>query len=256
MRLASMLKAVFGFRSEKYSRQIKYAHYLFVTFLLVIVVSVLALLNAKFHFNSTTSYSLEQVGFSSSLLLAGYLGMFLTIWISPIPDYILVPVYGYLSSLGAFNPYTTFGVCLVGALLPIEYVSGRFAGRLLLLKILSNIHVSEKSIDVADKWIIEHGKFSIFISTFIPFFYSVSSLAAGMLKMNWAEFLLSSTGGFGLRFIFLELVGYYTIYIFSASFDYSHRFLFFALLTFSLAYVAVYAAGTLGRTRSVSTSQT
>lgn len=218
----------------------KYWHYLFVISILMMLVSVLALLNAYFHLYNVSSYDLGQEGLSASLLLAGYLGMFLSIWISPIPDYILVPVYGYLSSIGVFNPYTTFLVCLVAALLPLEYASGRLAGRPLLLKGLSFFHISEKDIEVADAWLMQHGRFSIFTSTFIPFFYSVASLAAGTLRMNAIAFLLTSTAGFGLRFAFLEYIGYSSIYIFSSSFDYSQRALFILLLISSFAYAALY----------------
>lgn len=241
----SAWKAVVGIGLSKRGRMRKYAHYLFITAALVIVLSALALLNAYFRFYNVSSYSTSQQGVSSSIALAGYLGMFLTMWISPIPDYVLVPVYGYLSAIGLFNPYTTFVVCVIAAILPIEYAAGRLAARALLLKVLSYIRITEKDIEVADKWLINHGKFSIFISTFIPFFYSVASLAAGTLKMNWVAFILLSTTGFALRYAFLEYVGYYGIYVFTSSFDYSQRFLFFALLVVSIAYVALYLVGTL-----------
>ena len=93
--------------------------------------------------------------------------MFLAIFASPIPDYILVPVYGYLSSIGVFNPVVTFLVCMVASVLPIPFVAARVAGRPLLLKGLSYLHITEKDINVADEWILEHGRFSIFTSTFI-----------------------------------------------------------------------------------------
>jgi len=218
----------------------KYWHYLFVIASLTALVSALALLNGYFHFYNTSDFTLYAEGLSSSYSLAGYVGMFLSILISPIPDYILVPVYGYLSSLGAFNPLTTLLVCLVAAILPIEFVCGRFAGRPLLLKSLSLIHVSERDLEVADKWLVEHGHFSIFIATFIPFFYGIAALAAGTLKMNRAIFIGASLVGFGLRFVFLEYVGYYGIYVFTFSFDYSQRILFSAILILSVFYLVVH----------------
>jgi membrane protein DedA with SNARE-associated domain len=221
------------------SRLHKYWHYLFVIAALAALVSTLALLNGYFHF-STSSDFLSAKGLSSSYVLAGYFGMFLSILISPIPDYILVPVYGYLSSLGAFNPLTTLLVCLVAAILPIEFVCGRFAGRPLLLKALSFIHVSEKDLQVADKWLVDHGHFSIFIATFIPFFYGIAALAAGTLKMNRVIFIGASLLGFGLRFVFLEYIGYNGIYIFTSSFDYSQRFLFSAILIVSIFYIVAH----------------
>lgn len=224
----------------------KYWHYLFVVSALAIIVSVLALLNSYLGLNTTSSYSTGNDGVSSPLLLAGYLGMFLTIFVSPVPDYFLVPIYGYLSSTGSFDPYLTFLVCMVAATLPIEYAAGRFAGRPLLLKSLSYVRITEKDIRVADDWLIEHGRFSIFTCTFIPFFYSVASLAAGTLKMRAGTFLVLSVAGFGVRFAFLEYVGYSSIDLFTASFDYSQRFVFFAVLLASFAYMILYFCRTLG----------
>ncbi len=231
-------------RGVKQRRTRKYGHYLFVTSILIILLSVLGLANGYFRLFTTSSYDINQLGVSSPYLLAGYLGMFISMAILPIPDYILVPVYGYLSSIGIFNPLATFLVCLVAALFPIEYVCGRFAGRPLLLKGLSYFRITEKDIEVADNWLVEHGKFSIFISTLIPFFYSVTSLAAGTLKMKAAPFFLYSTVGFGLRYVFLEYIGYFGIYIFTASFDYSERTLFSLLLILSSVYAALYLTGT------------
>jgi hypothetical protein len=45
-----------------------------------------------------------------------------------------------------------------------------------------------------------------------------------------------------LKYVFLEAVGYYGIYIFTASFDYSQRILFSLLLILSSLYAAIYLA--------------
>ena len=237
--------------NEGKERLHKYWHYLFVISTFIMLLSVLALLNAYYQFTNVSSYNINQEGVSSS---ADYLGMFISMAILPIPDYILVPAYGSLSAIGTLNPFATFLVCLAGALFPIEYVCGRFAARSLLLKGLSLMRISEKEIEVADKWLVDHGHFSIFISTFIPFFYTVASLAAGTLKMKPGRFFLASAAGFGLRFVFLEYVGYYSVYIFTASFDYSQRTLFSLLLILSSAYAALHLARTL-RSRSKSQHQ-
>ena len=240
-------KTIPEFEGYKHGRPHKYWHYLFVISILIILLSILALLNAYFHLINVSSYNINQEDASSPFLLASYLGMFISIAFLPVPDYFLVPAYGYLSLIGLFNPYYTFMVCLVGAVLPIEYVCGRLAARPLVLKVMSFLRISEKNIETADRWLMEHGIFSIFIATFIPFFYSVASLAAGTLKMKSVAFLLSSAAGFGLRFVFLEGVGYYSIYIFTASFDYSQRTLFSLLLILSSIYAAFYLARPLAR---------
>jgi membrane protein DedA with SNARE-associated domain len=240
-------KIILGVGGDKTGKPSKYGLYLFVVALLIMVISILVLLNAYFHLVNVSSYNINKGGVSSPYLLMGYLGMFISIAFLPLPDYFLVPAYGYLSSIGFFNPYYTFLVCLVGAVFPVEYVCGRFAARPVLLKVMSLFHISEKNVETADKWLVEHGFFSIFISSFIPFFYGAISLAAGTLKMNSVAFLLASAVGFGVRFIFLEAVGYYSVYIFTPSFDYSQRTLFFLILILSSVYAAYYLVRTLAR---------
>jgi membrane protein DedA with SNARE-associated domain len=213
----------------------------------MIFLSVLGLLNGYYRFVTVTPYSVNTNDTSSMLVLPGYLGMFVTIVFSPMPDYFVVPLCGLLCSLGFFNPYLTFLACLLGALVPIEFLCGRLAARPVLLKIMSVLHISVSRLDAADKWIVDHGKFSIFIATFIPFFYSVVSLAAGTLKMSVTEYMLSSTAGFGLRFIFLEAIGYYSIYVFNASFDNAQRNVFLALLIVSSAYAVFHTVRILQR---------
>jgi membrane protein DedA with SNARE-associated domain len=62
--------------------------------------------------------------------------------------------------------------------------------------------------------------------------------------MKAGRFFLASNAGFGLRFIFLEYVGY-SIFIFTASFDYSQRTLFSLLLILSSVYAALHLVRTL-----------
>ena len=93
--------------------------YAFVVAASVAPLSVAALLNAYLHFSAQASYTLALEHDSTYLLMAGYLGMFLTILVSPIPDYILLPVYGFLSAAGVFNPFDTFLVCDAGAVVPV-----------------------------------------------------------------------------------------------------------------------------------------
>jgi membrane protein DedA with SNARE-associated domain len=226
----------------------KYWHYVFVASIFAAVLSGLALLNGYCGFVNISSYSIGQSDISSSVLFAGYAGMFFAMAILPIPDYTLVPVYGFLCSIGLFNPVTTFLVCLVAAIFPLEYLCGRLAARPLLLKGLKYFGIREKDIEVADRWLIDHGHFSIFMATFVPFFYSVASLAAGTLKMKVANFFLSSAAGFGIRYVFLEYIGFYGIYVFASSFDYSQRTLFAGILVISSAYLGVHLARTRGLT--------
>jgi len=228
----------------------KYWHYAFVTALLIMAVCILALLNAYLRIDNQASYAADQTGVPSSILLAGYIGMFFSILVLPVPDYVLVPVYGSLSSVGIFDPVTTFLVCVGASVFPVEYVCGRLLARPVVSKILPFFMMSERELEIADRWVLEHGRFSVFISTFIPFFYSAVCLVAGTLRMGVVAFLLSCVAGFGIRFAVLEYAGYYSVYIFTAAFDYSQRLPLAILLVASSAFAALYLAeraGTLAR---------
>jgi membrane protein DedA with SNARE-associated domain len=226
----------------------RYWHYAFVASVFAVVFSTLALVNGFYGFVNISSYSVGHGDISSSILFAGYAGMFFAMAILPIPDYTLMPVYGFLCSIGLFNPVATFFVCLVAAVFPLEYLCGRLAARPLLLKGLRYFGITENDIEVADRWLFNHGQFSVFMATFVPYFYSVVALAAGTLKMKAVQFMVYSAVGFGLRYAFLEYIGYKGVYIFSAPFDYSQRALFAGILIFSSVYAGVHLARTRGLT--------
>jgi membrane protein DedA with SNARE-associated domain len=92
----------------------------------------------------------------------------------------------------------------------------------------------------ADRLMTKYGKLSVFVGTFVPYSYAVKSFAAGLARMNWVAFFLPSVAGFGLKYAFLEGVGYYSFCIFTASFDYSQRTFFSLLLALASIYTAVY----------------
>jgi membrane protein DedA with SNARE-associated domain len=212
---------------------------LFIVAIIIVMLCAAALLNAYFNFVDASAYDADPSSVSS-YQIAGYVGMFVTILLLPIPDYFLIPIYGYLCSLGIFDPFITFVVCLAGAILPIAYLPARYAGRPLLLKGVSYFGVSLKTIEGAEGWLKDNGRFAVFISTFIPFFYLPVSLAAGLLKMSWMEFMGSSALGFGLRFALLEIIGFSGSLLFTASSDYANRFLILAVLLSTAVYVAAY----------------
>ena len=57
--------------------------------------------------------------------------------------------------------------------------------------------------------------------------------------MNAVRFFLASALGFGIRYAFLEYMGYNSIFIFTASFDYSQRAIIALFLIAASIYVAL-----------------
>ncbi|MEM0128496.1 MAG: DedA family protein [Thermoplasmatales archaeon] len=219
----------------------KYWHYGFTISILVALLALAALLNGFYHFYSVQSYKLTDISIPFADFLAGYIGIFVSILLLPIPDYVLIPFYGYLCSIGIFNPYLTLLASVGGAVVPIEFLLGIYAGSKVLKKILSHMEISEVKLSVATNWVKQHGNFSIFLATFVPFFYSAASFSAGTLKMRFPSFMTVSTLGFLLRYVGLELIGYYGLYLFTSQYDYKYRYVFTSFLFISLIYIVVYS---------------
>ncbi|MGC8644641.1 MAG: DedA family protein [Thermoplasmata archaeon] len=222
------------------TRMHKYWYYGLTLALLMALLSSIAILNGYYHFYSLESYHRSKIYIPFSDVLAGYLGIFVSIFLLPIPDYVLLPFYGYLCSIGLFNPAIVLLASVAGAVIPVEFLLGFYAGSRLLRRILSHLRVPQESLSVATDWMSHHGNFSIFLSTFVPFFYSVASFSAGTLKMRFSSFMTASTIGFLLRYVGLEFIGYYSLFIFTSQYDYRYRYVFAGILVSSLAYVFVY----------------
>jgi len=189
----------------------KYLLYLQVLLLIFMIMSSIGIANSFVHFLGP-NIDLKHLSFGvfEPIYLLGYLGMFIIVAFAPLPDYVIVPFYGYLAFVGLFNVYVTLFVS-VGAMLAlsiIEYFAGRYAGRALLLKGLSYFKIHEEDIMVAELWIEKHGTFSIFLSTFIPYVKTVIALAAGTLKMGFVNFVFSNLMGYLIRFVILLYIGY------------------------------------------------
>ena len=189
----------------------KYILYIQILLITAIILSSISIANGFLHFISPT-INLRNLSFGvfEPVYLLGYLGMFILVAFAPLPDYIIVPFYGYLAFVGIFNVYATLFVS-VGAMLflsIVEYFAGRYAGRALLLKSLSAFKIHEEDLMLADLWIEKHGTFSIFISTFVPYIKTVIALAAGTLKMKFANFVISNFLGYFIRFVILLYIGY------------------------------------------------
>ncbi|MEM3498000.1 MAG: DedA family protein [Conexivisphaerales archaeon] len=239
----------------------KYWYYALISSAAVLALSTVGFLNGYFRFiNATAYYNYERV-----VLLpigkTGYFTMFLIICFFPVSDYVLIPFYGYLSSLGYFNVYTTFFVIL-GSLMfiaEIEYFGGRFAGRSLLLKALSYFKIGEKELQVADKWLENHGQFSIFISTFIPYFRNVTSLAAGTLRMNSVYYFIVNLVGYLIRTLILLYLGYAGLDALTPSFDYNYRLPLFISAIIASLVLALTVLNIIsqhkGRVKSISASR-
>lgn len=229
-------------------------HYTLIIAVGTLALAVIGILNGYLRFINISSYSHVNSSIPLPHLLGGYIGIFV-LRILPIPDFITLPLIGYLSSAGIFNPEIAFFAALAGAVVPFEYFAGRYAARPLLLKSIRLAGVKEESVKIAEDWIFAHGPFSIFISTFIPYFYSAVALAAGVLRMKFIPYFLSTVAGFGIRYALLEAAGYYGVYVLTPDYDYKHRAALFVILLISIGVISIYVVRSISYIKKGETSR-
>ncbi len=220
----------------------KYGYYLFISSLLIFIVTMIFLLNGYFKFINPGEYSGNTYFLPRNFQLLGYFGVFIFVAFSPFPDYFIVPILGYLAFLGLFNFYLIVLVSAVADLLLMEldYMGGRFAGRPIVIKALRIFRVDEDGLEEAEKWIKKHGPMAVFIATFIPFVKHITSVASGTLKMNWLWFTLSNFVGFFIRFLLLAYLGFRGVYLFSPNFDFSIRYILIPIAFGTFVFIIYY----------------
>ncbi len=193
-----------------------------ILIIVLIILSTIGIANGFFHFIGP-NIDLKHLSFGifEPIYLLGYVGMFIIVAFAPLPDYVIVPFYGYLAFAGLFNVYVTLlvSVSAMTSLSLVEYFAGRYAGRALLLKALGYFKIHEEDVMLADLWIEKHGTFSIFISTFIPYIKTVIALAAGTLKMDLRNYTFSIFLGYFIRFVVLLYIGYGSFKVLSVIFE-------------------------------------
>ncbi len=129
----------------------------------------------------------------------GYLGIFLLIFLFPVPQEIVLPLAGFMAAQGKLNlVYVVMaGVAgsIVGAL--PWYYAGRYIGEE-RLKAWTERHgrwikLSTADVQKAKNWFDKYGSKAVLFSQLIPGFRTLIALPAGISKMNSVLFLLYLT---------------------------------------------------------------
>lgn len=110
----------------------------------------------------------------------------------PIPSEIIMPVAGYLASLGKFNLWLVALAGASGSLLGswFTYWLGLYGGRPFFKKYGKYFLFSEKHLEEADKFFHKHGVRAVFWGRLVPVIRTYISLPAGIHKVNFASFSL------------------------------------------------------------------
>ena len=153
-------------------------------------------------------------------LLAEYLyaGVFIAAIIetiiTPIPTMAVFPTAGFLASQNNFELYQVILLGIIGGLgarigSTVIYLIALKLGRVVLLKYLKYVRVSEKKLTRGENWVQKYGDKAVLFGRMIPVFREMVSIPAGLLKMKFAKFLTYTILGSCGWSITLILIGYY-----------------------------------------------
>ncbi len=153
-------------------------------------------------------------------LLAEYLyaGVFIAAIVEtiipPIPTMAVFPTAGFLASQNNFELYQVILLGIIGGLgasigSTMIYLIALKLGRVVLLKYLRYVRVSEKKLTRVENWFQKYGDKAVLFGRMIPVFREMVSIPAGLLKMKFAKFITYTILGSCGWSITLILIGYY-----------------------------------------------
>lgn len=141
----------------------------------------------------------------TTIIALGYPGIALLVAVEviipPLPSEVVLPLAGALAASGAFSlPWVVLAATLgsvVGA--TALYALARWGRRAVVVRLVNRygalLSVSEKDLDVADRFFRQRGYPAVLVGRVIPLVRSLVSLPAGHARMPMVPFLLLTTGG-------------------------------------------------------------
>ncbi|HPT74088.1 MAG TPA: DedA family protein [Methanomassiliicoccaceae archaeon] len=145
---------------------------------------------------------------------SGYLGIFLAMFIegifTPIPSEIIVPLAGYLASVGRFNIVLVVLISSAGATSgsSVAYLIGRRLGRPFVDRYGRYFGFGHDSLCKADAWFDRWGNYGILLGHSLPGIRSVISFPAGIAKMGFTRFVIFTFVGALIWNSVLMVAGY------------------------------------------------
>ncbi|MEK7211991.1 MAG: DedA family protein [Patescibacteria group bacterium] len=127
----------------------------------------------------------------------------------PLPSEIIMPFAGSLIPSGRFS---LLGIAIAGAIGStvgswITYWIGRYGGRPLVEKYGKYILISRHDLNLADKFFNRYGMWSTFIGRLLPIVRTFISIPAGITKVPFGLFTLTSLTGSFLWSLLLGWLG-------------------------------------------------
>ncbi|MHB8573437.1 MAG: DedA family protein [Candidatus Dormibacteria bacterium] len=158
--------------------------------------------------------------------------LLITAWLSfesagvPIPNEAVLLYAGFLVASGriAFLPAVAaavLGSC-IGA--TASYAAGRYGGRPFLHRYGRYILLTEHRLDRAEGWFRHRGRSTIFVARLTPVVRTVISYPAGLARMGYRPFIVSTVAGAAIWCIAAVAVGMAAGSNWGHLFDLAHRY--------------------------------
>ncbi len=126
----------------------------------------------------------------------GYLGLGFAMAIEsaciPLPSELVLPLAGWMVSLGFFSFWPAVLTAAIGGTLGsiLAYWVGALGGRPLLMRYGRYILISPHEIETAERWFARYGEATAFFSRLLPVVRTFISLPAGISRMSFPKFVL------------------------------------------------------------------
>ncbi len=127
------------------------------------------------------------------------------------PAGVIMPLSGIWAAKGNIHFVTVMLITLAAGVIGswILYFLGRTGGSLLLEKYLQKFPKQREAIERNLEMIRQKGSFGIFLSKLIPMVRTLVSIPAGVLKINFVKYTVSSALGVFVWNLFFVGAGYY-----------------------------------------------
>lgn len=126
------------------------------------------------------------------------------------PAGVVMPLAGIWASRGELNFFITMVITVAAGLTGsiILYGLGRGGGEIFLKKYFKKFPKQQTLIEGKIKYLNEKGSVGIFVSKLIPMVRTIISIPAGIMRMNFMKYVISSTLGIVLWNLVFVGAGY------------------------------------------------
>ena len=143
-----------------------------------------------------------------------FLAALLETVITPIPTLAVFPVSGFIASQQGFTLLAVIPMIILAAAgatigTTLSYIIALKFGRVVLLRYLKYIRVSEKKLERVEIWFEKYGDKAVFLGRVVPLMRELISIPAGLLKMRFLKFIIYTFAGSCIWSAITILSGYY-----------------------------------------------